>query len=96
MSIAQNILQQLGGNKLRVMTGAKNFVDFGNGVQFDVPCRGSKANKVHIALNPNDLYDVAFYRVRGASIKVVERLTNVYAEDLVERFEEATGLVAHL
>lgn len=96
MSIAQNILQQLGGNRLRVMTGAKNFVDLGNGLQFDVPCAGSKANKVKIVLNGHDLYDVSFYKIRGLNVKVVEELSNVYAEDLVERFEEATGLAAHL
>lgn len=96
MSIANVILQQLGGNKLCAMTGAKNFVDLGNGLQFDVPARGAKANKVKVVLNSFDLYDVVFYKIRGLNVKVVEELSNVYAEDLVERFEEATGLAAHL
>ena len=32
MSIAKTILEQLGGNKFRVMTGAKNLMGFENGL----------------------------------------------------------------
>lgn len=34
--IAETILQQLGGNKFVVMTGAKNFVALENGIKFNI------------------------------------------------------------
>ena len=33
MTVAKTILEQLGGNKFRMMTGAKNFMGFSNGLQ---------------------------------------------------------------
>lgn len=40
-TIAQTILTQLGGNRFLAMTGAKQLVDLGNGLQFAIG-RGAK------------------------------------------------------
>jgi hypothetical protein len=67
--IAQTILRQLGGNKLAAMTGAKNFLDLGNGLSFRVPNNRSGApNYVKITLDPSDTYRVEFARVRGMKV----------------------------
>ena len=41
MTTAATILEQLGGNKFRAMTGAKNFLDGGSYLSFHLP-RGAK------------------------------------------------------
>ena len=48
---AQIILAQLGGNRFLAMTGAKQLVDLGDGLQFSIG-RGAKnkANKVVVRL----------------------------------------------
>lgn len=61
MTIAETILEQLGGNKFVVMTGAKNFVKTDNSLKFFLPRRaGSKVNLVTITLE-NDLYILETY-----------------------------------
>jgi hypothetical protein len=47
---------------------------------------------VVITLTPADLYDVAFYAMRGANARVVNESTGIYAESLREVFTSATGL----
>ena len=37
LTVANTILQQLGGNKFRVMTGAKNFVGSNDALTFRLP-----------------------------------------------------------
>lgn len=69
MSVATEILSQLGGNKFRVMTGAKHFLDTGNGLDFSLPGSGGFCkdgiNKVVIKLNSMDTYDIKFLKIRG-------------------------------
>ena len=49
MSVAKEILETLGGNKFRVMTGAKNFMGFSNGLVMKIGRNSSNSNylKLH-------------------------------------------------
>jgi len=89
--VASTILEQLGGiGRLKVMTGAYNFIDVGNGVSFKM--KNPRANYVKIKLNSMDLYDLEVGRIRGTTYKIVSEHKNVYAEDLKPLIEKASGL----
>jgi hypothetical protein len=96
-TIAQTILAQLGGNRFLAMTGAKQLVDMGDGLQFGIG-RGAKnkANKVVVTLSGLDLYTVTFYSIRGTSVAIKSEHSNIYADRLAALFTERTGLDTHL
>lgn len=97
--ITDTILIQLGGTRrLMAMTGAKHFVKDEDNRRVNI---GLPRNKcVRITLEANDTYTVEYLRIstrkewaNGADmLKVVKRVEYVYAPDLVETFEELTGL----
>lgn len=89
---AQSLINQLGGNKFIVMTGAKNFVAGESVLMFNIG-RGAKSgiNKIRIELK-NDLYNVFFYNMRKAQYQV-SQFENVYAENLTSLFTKETGFV---
>ena len=96
LDIAKTILEQLGGHRFSVMTGAKNFVGHPDGLSFRLPggggfCRGG-INYVKVTLTPADTYTVTFSRVRGAKVTVVDEAWDVYADGLRAAFSRATGL----
>lgn len=88
------ILQQLGGNKFTVMTGAHNFVTGNKSLTFRIPNRS--INMVEIKLNGRDQYDVTYYRYAKLVAKPVKIETDIDAEMLQERFTAVTGLDTHL
>lgn len=91
--IANTIGKQLGGlNKVKAMTGAKDFVALGNGLAFKYP----RGKYVKIILNGKDLYDVEFSNLRGIKQTIKKNYNDVYAEDLKKVFEEYTGLYLSL
>jgi hypothetical protein len=97
--VAKTIAQQLGGNKFKAMTGAKNFVFLPEGgLQFSLPAGSAKngINLVTITLNPDDEYDIVFYRKRGVAMKEVTRTDGVQASGLRGLFEQETGLATSL
>jgi hypothetical protein len=100
--VAKTILEQLGGNKFIVMTGAKNFVgsEETKSLSFRLPARPGYTkngiNYVRISLSPMDTYTMEFLRVRGTTATVEQTDENVYAEDLCKFFEDATGLRTRL
>lgn len=95
--VAKTILEQLGGNKFRVMTGAKNFVGTDNSISFKLPrFTGLKITHVRITLNSLDLYDIEFLNIRGSNMKVIEKNENIYCNQLQHAFTSATGLDTHL
>ncbi len=98
MSVASVILEQLGGNKFRVMTGAKSFVDCGNALMFMLPSRfASKGiNKVRITLTPADEYDMEFFKVWGSKCTLVDSVQGVYCDQLQAIFKDKTGLDTRL
>lgn len=96
--VALNIIAQLGGNKFRAMTGAKDFLSFKNGLGFKLPTRFAKSgiNYVKIILTPDDLYTITFIKYRGIKATTVCECEGVFAEDLQRVFTEKTGLDTHL
>ena len=96
MEVAQTILNQLGGNRFIVMTGAKNFVAGDYTLTFRIPKAKQSINMVKIYLNGLDLYDVTFYRVRGVDVKEIKKVDGLYFDMLQETFTEVTGLYTNL
>lgn len=96
MTVATNILNQLGGNRFLAMTGARLLCDLGDGLAFNLP-RGAKnkANKVCIRL-VDDLYRVTFYSIRGANVTERGEFERIYADRLAALFTEQTGFDTHL
>ena len=99
MEIARIILEQLGGNQFRAMTGAKNFsYDKENkALKFSFPmCR--KANMCMITLNGLDLYDVKFIKINRKTFvwKTIETFNDVYNDMLQSIFSSFTGLATKL
>lgn len=96
MTVAKEILRQLGGNKFIAMTGAKNFGATDNSLTFKIGKNSSSANWVKIVLNGKDLYDLSFIQVRGDKIKTLKTYDDVYFDQLQEIFTSFTGMYTHL
>ena len=97
MSVARENLNQLGGNKFRVMTGAKNFMGFSEGLVMKIGRNSSNSNYLKITLNSMDLYDMEFAKVsRMGEKKSVTEYNNVYNDSMVEVFEKHTGMYTKL
>lgn len=111
MTVANTILNQLGGNKFLAMTGAKYLLDLHDGLRFNIPKNGSKANKVEITLNGHDLYDVKFYKYTPYKFRItkdgqfketkekteiVKEFKDIYCDMLVEIFEQTTKMYTRL
>ena len=94
MSIANTILNQLGGSKFISMTGATCYSD---GNTLVSKFKGSKvANIMYVTLNESDLYDVKICKFKGMDVKTVKEVNNAYADMLKSLFETTTGLKASL
>jgi hypothetical protein len=93
----QELLDQLGGRRFCGMTGAKNFVRFGETLQFDLPrLEGIKVNRVRITLEPSDTYTMRFLRRRGTKETLLAEQDDVHAPELCEVFERHTNLLTSL
>jgi hypothetical protein len=95
MVVAQTILEQLGGHRFRVMTGAKNFIGDVKALSFRLPGSGfakDGVNFVRITLNALDTYDMEFGRVRGRNVKMLYTESGIYADKLQTVFTRVTGL----
>lgn len=93
---AQTILAQLGGNRFLAMTGAKQLVDLGHGLQFAIGRGASnKANKVVVTLD-GDLYSVRFLTIRGITITERGTFDMIYGDRLAALFTEQTGFDTHM
>jgi hypothetical protein len=94
-TIATEILNQLGGmGKLKMMTGAYNFVAYPSGVSFKL--KNPSANYVKITLNGLDLYDLEVGRIRGIKYTILHKDENLYNDMLKPAIEEATGMYLSL
>ena len=97
MTVAKTILEQLGGNKFRMMTGAKNFMGFAEGLVMKIGRNSSNSNYLKITLNSMDLYDMKFAKLtRMGELKSVKEYDNVYNDSIVEVFEKHTGMYTKL
>ncbi len=100
LQVASTILEQLGGNRFKAMTGAKNFIfgesESGTHLTFALPRAKNKINRVRITLTPADTYTVEFFSVRGLDFKTVSNHDDVYCDTLADVFESQTGLYVSL
>lgn len=98
-SIANTILQQLGGNKFIAMTGAKGLAGGSNSLQFHFPKGANKANICRITLQTSDTYMVEFwnYSARTLTTKNIGApVRDIYADQLRDVFTQHTGLATSL
>ena len=97
MSIAKTILEQLGGNKFRVMTGAKNLMGVENGLVMKLGRNSSNSNYLKITLNSMDTYDMEFAKLtRMGEMKSVKEYSDVYNDMLTDVFTSHTGMYTSL
>jgi hypothetical protein len=102
-SVAQTILDQLGGKRFIAMTGAYGFLeeDEGRSLTFHLPASPGYVRKgiaqVTITLTDRDEYTMDFARPTGVdSYQIVDHLSGVYWDQLQELFTRYTGLATHL
>jgi hypothetical protein len=95
---AEDVLQQLGGKRFILMTGANKFVknDSEKSITFKLPRAKSSIKYVKITLTSMDLYDVEFIAARGTNIKTVAKVKGVYNDQLQQVFTQHTGLYTRL
>jgi hypothetical protein len=98
LTVANTILQQLGGGRALMMLGAGQPVGDATSVMFAIKGSPLKVNKIRITLDPSDTYTVEFLRYSRKTLEVT--VTNywdgVYAEDLRRVIESHTGLYLSL
>ena len=95
--IANTIYRQLGGNKFRVMTGAKNLTSHEFALSMRIGRNKTNANFMIVELNGNDLYDETFAKVtKMGEMKSVREYNDVYNDMLVSLFESHTGMYTTL
>ena len=95
--VANTIYRQLGGNRFRVMTGAKMMVSTENGIRMRIGRNKTNANFMEVSLNGLDLYDVTFAKLtKMGEKKSVKTYDNVYNDMLVSIFESHTGMYTTL
>lgn len=98
MSVAKEILHQLGGNKFVAMTGAKQFVGSDNSLTFKLPSNFAKngINCVKITLTVMDDYIVEYLHIWAGKVTLVAYSAGVYFDTLQNDFTDNTGLDTHL
>jgi hypothetical protein len=100
LQVAKTILEQLGGNKFIVMTGARNCYGDGNTLSIKLPSTPHYVkdgiNYVRITLTPMDDYTVEFMKVRGMKVKEISKHEGIYSDMLQELFTAQTGLATRL
>ena len=95
--VANTIYRQLGGNRFRVMTGAKMMVSTENGIRMRIGRNKTNANFMEVSLNSLDLYDVTFAKLtKMGEMKSDKTYDNVYNDMLVSIFESHTGMYTTL
>ena len=100
-SVPTIILQQLGGKRFILMTGARHISGDGNTLSFSLPSNFAKdgINLIKITLEPSDTYKVEVLKLgRAPSYKMttVYETDDIYADSLQELFTRHTGLNTHL
>ena len=100
MAIAETILAQLGGQKFKVMTGAKEIFAVENGLSLRLPASGEwrrrGINYIRITLEPTDTYKMEFKRIRGHKVTDIAEHSMIYDHMLQSIFTAETGLDTHL
>ena len=94
LQVAQTIIAQMGGTRrLSLMVGASLFAGDDSSVMFSF--KGSrKMNKCRVTLDASDTYTVEFFKFSPSKLTcpVVEEISGVHCDMLVDIFESRTGL----
>lgn len=105
MSVANTILNQLGGNKFIAMTGSKNFIDCTTALSMHLTSNKLKAKYLKIELTESDTYKMIFSTTKkvmgdlGFKVDehvVVKTIDGVYCDMLQNIFTKETGLLTSL
>lgn len=98
MTVAETILQQLGGNKFVTMTGVRNLCSLENGLSFKLPSRFANEgiNYIQITLNAGDTYDIEFGKVRGLKYGQHYVHKGIGNDNLCMAISQVTGLALSL
>ena len=97
MRVAKTILEQLGGNKFRMMTGAKNIAGDENSLSMRIGRNSSNSNYLKITLNAMDTYDMKFCKLtRKFEEKSATEYKNIYNSHLRLMFTKHTGMTTSL
>tara|TARA_Y100000588_G_scaffold178893_1_gene192792 strand:+ start:255 stop:560 length:306 start_codon:yes stop_codon:yes gene_type:complete len=97
LTVAKTILEQLGGNKFCMMTGAKNLAGDENSLSMRIGRNSSNSNYLKITLNSMDLYDMKFCKLtRKFEEKSVTEYSDVYNDMLTDVFTKHTGMYTKL
>ena len=97
LTVAKTILEQLGGNKFRMMTGAKNLAGDENSLSMRIGRNSSNSNYLKITLNSMDTYDMKFCKLtRKFEEKSVTEYNNIYNDMLTDQFTAHTGMYTSL
>lgn len=104
--IVQTIYAQLGGSKFTMMTGAKLSYSINSKNQPILHCKlpaniqtKNNINLVLITYNIGlDVYEYTFInsRINDAEKRIIKQQNEIYADDLIHHFEQATGLYCYL
>lgn len=96
LTVANTILAQLGGTRFAMMTGSENFIGSENSIGFKLKRNSSGGNHMKITLDASDTYTITIRRITTRSIKIVHEESDVYCDQLVNRFESLTGMYTSL
>ena len=98
LQVANTILEQLGGNRFAMMTGAKNFAGGRDYLSFGIPSN-NMARVSHVIVRYNegqDLYEMKFMSIRGIKCKDVASFEGLFFDQLQSIFTQVTGLYTKL
>ncbi len=100
IAVANTIIEQLGGRKFKVMTGARDMFATETGLSFKVPGGGGRTKKginyIKINLDPTDTYSVEFWKLRMPNAIKISEFSMIYDDQLQDIFTAETGLDCHL
>lgn len=97
--IQKTIVEQMGGNKFRVMVGCKRMVIDGDkpSVMFTIGGGALKRIKfVKVELMGDDTYTMTFSKIFKDEHKIINIVQGVYCDMLQGVFTENTGMHTHL
>lgn len=93
-AVARQILEQLGGRRFTVMTGANSFVSGDAGLTFRIPSRGTRlrGSMMRITLGAGDEYRIEYMKIRNYLPVLIEEVDGVQVSELQCTFTRLTGL----
>jgi len=94
MNTAQIILQQIKTMDPMAMHawGARDLVNMGDGLKFKTSGMVKWKGYVQVKYDQGqDLYNIDFFKIRGAQLKMYKQVEGVFAEDMINTIDEVVG-----